>query len=102
MKSSHATRCFLAIGSGSPLAFHWQVVSFMVNQPRSGAAWTEVALADLLPVDAFSEIESLAGSGLCDISALKKITNRYRDILLSKGVDADYLAYAILFMLGKH
>lgn len=54
-----------------------------------------VPLRDLLPTEALAEIEQLAKEGHCDVEHLKIITNRYKDELLAKGVDADYLAYAI-------
>lgn len=52
-------------------------------------------LKELLPAEALREVEKLAKAGTCTAQNLKTITHRYKEELLKKGVDADYLAYAI-------
>jgi hypothetical protein len=60
-----------------------------------------VKLGDLLPAEALAQIEALAESGKCTAEHLRPITNRYRDELLAKEVDADYLAYAIEYVCRR-
>lgn len=60
-----------------------------------------VRLHDLLPERALAEIQQLAERGECVARNLKPITNRYKAELLAKGVDADYLAYAIEYLLAE-
>lgn len=54
-----------------------------------------VPLTELLPEEALAEITLLMREGRCRVENLKVITRRYRAELLGKGVDSDYLAYAI-------
>lgn len=63
---------------------------------------TSAKLGDLLPDVALVEIKELADRGECVARNLKPITNRYKDALLAKGVDADFLAYVIEHMLNPH
>ena len=58
-------------------------------------------LSDLLPKEAIDQISALIQRGECDASAIKPITQRYAKELLAKGVDADYLAYAIEFTVQR-
>jgi len=59
-------------------------------------------LEDLLPLEALNEVQKLMQEGNCTATHLKPITHRYRTELLAKGVDADYLAYAIEYAMGKY
>ena len=54
-----------------------------------------VQLNQLLPADALAEITQLMREGRCVAENLKHITCRFKEELLSKGVDCDYLAYSI-------
>lgn len=54
-----------------------------------------VPLRELLPEEALAEIATLMREGRCDAENLKQVTHRYRSALLTKGIDSDYLAYAI-------
>lgn len=54
-----------------------------------------VPLRKLLPEEALAEITVLMREGRCGAENLKQITRRYRSALLARGVDSDYLAYAI-------
>ena len=54
-----------------------------------------VPLRELLPEEALAEITTLMREGRCGAENLKQVTHRYRSALLAKGIDSDYLAYAI-------
>ena len=54
-----------------------------------------VSLRELLPEEALAEITQLMREGRCVAENLKVITARYRSALLTKGIDCEYLAYAI-------
>ena len=54
-----------------------------------------VPLTELLPEEALAEIALLMRQGRCVAENLKRVTDRYRDELLAKGIDSEYLAYAI-------
>ena len=54
-----------------------------------------VKLEDLLPPAALREVGRLLAKN-ANVQAIKAVTNKHKDMLLQKGVDADYLAYAIL------
>lgn len=59
------------------------------------------AISDLLPPEAIDQIGVLIEQGRCTVTTLKPITNKYKEELLAKGVDADYLAYAIEFAVRQ-
>jgi hypothetical protein len=54
-----------------------------------------IPLRDLLPDEALAEITLLMRQGRCGADNLMQVTRRYHDELRAKGVDSDYLAYAI-------
>lgn len=54
-----------------------------------------IKLEDLLPDDALAEITLLMREGRCVAENVKRVTLRYRRELLARGIDSEYLAYAI-------
>jgi hypothetical protein len=58
-------------------------------------------LLDLLPDDALAEITLLMREGRCVAENLKHVTGRYKNELLARGIDSEYLAYAIALKVSK-
>jgi hypothetical protein len=60
----------------------------------------QVKLGDLLPHSTLTLIYAEHHRGTLTIAKLKDYTRMHRAELLTKGVDADYLAYLLAHMLG--
>ena len=60
-----------------------------------------VSLRELLPEDAIAEITLLMREGRCVAENLKRVTGRYRNELLARGIDSEYLAYAIALKVAQ-
>jgi hypothetical protein len=52
-------------------------------------------LGEILPDEAVGQISDLINAGKTTSADFKVVTRRYREHLLARGVDADYLAYAL-------
>lgn len=61
--------------------------------------WQRVNLGDLLPPEAFPELDKLVNRQN-DIAAFKVFCGKYRDVLLAKQVEPDYLAWVLYGMLA--
>lgn len=60
-----------------------------------------VSLRELLPEDAIAEITLLMREGRCVAENVKRVTWRYRSELAARGVDSEYLAYAIALKVSQ-
>lgn len=60
-----------------------------------------VQLRELLPDDALAEITQLMREGRCVVENVKCVVGRYRCELLARGIDSDYLAYAIALQVAQ-
>jgi hypothetical protein len=58
-------------------------------------------LLDLLPDDALAEITMLMREGRCGAENLKRVTGRYKSELRARGIDSEYLAYAIALKVSS-
>lgn len=59
-----------------------------------------ILLTDALPEEALVELQALVNDGKCRASDFRPITRRYAKELLAKGLDADYLAYALEYLVS--
>lgn len=60
-----------------------------------------VPLNELLPQDALAEITLLMREGRCVAENVKHVTERYKTELLARGIDSEYLAYAIALKVAQ-
>ena len=60
-----------------------------------------IRLLDLLPDDALAEITLLMREGRCGAENLKHVTGRYKRELSTRGIDSEYLAYAIALKVSQ-
>lgn len=58
-------------------------------------------LLDLLPDDALAEITRLMREGRCVAENLMHVTGRYKNELRARGIDSEYLAYAIALKVSR-
>jgi hypothetical protein len=62
----------------------------------------QIQLSEILPTDAVDALTRLfAKKRHPTVSDVRVITAPHADALLAQGIDADYLAYAILYSLNK-